>query len=331
MKTRYDRSKLLKWQTSWKSQQVHLETIPKKTVAVKSMEIMTKICKLIQASYGSLKPLLKPWILNLVTLCRENSDRPSRRESWNTTLHGTKFAKNDILEYSFQTFPACKMSVLKIQGSLNFLRRQGLCIFLHVNGLIAALLWPYHTTSLVTNFQREENGSIRIDLRMNWFMLKFLSTILVGFKEVEWYGQYQLLKGQTWCLAALYLIVVQSGWLTTPALLLPSFTIGQWEFSFCSYRPMRAGLLDCLHLCVVGLFDHIVVVVALPQARQRRTQRLSGLRHQLSESRKYCQNKFRNFVEHCHGFELKMASMAVLLVKIVMVIFCFMTTWTEND
>ena len=240
VKTRYDRSKLLKWQTSWKSQQVHLETIPKKTVAVKSMEIMTKICKLIQASCGSLKPLLKPWILNLVTLCRENSDRPSRRESWNTTLHGTKFAKNDILEYSFQTFPACKMSVLKIQDSLNFLRRQGLCIFLHVNGLIAALLWPYHTTSLVTNFQREENGSIRIDLRMNWFMLKFLSTILVGFKEVEWYGQYQLLKGQTWCLAALYLIVVQSGWLTTPALLLPSFTIGQWEFSFCSYRPMRS-------------------------------------------------------------------------------------------
>ena len=174
MKTRYDRSKLLKWQTSWKSQQVQLDTIPKKTVVVKSMEIMTKICKLIQASCGSLKPLLKPWILNLVTLCRENSDRMSRHESRNTTLHGTKLAKNDI---SFQTFPACKMSVLKIQGSLNFLRRQGLCIFLHVNGLIAALLWPYHTTSLVTNFQREENGSIRIDSRINWITLKFLSTI----------------------------------------------------------------------------------------------------------------------------------------------------------
>ena len=189
VKTRYDRSKLLKWQTSWKPQQVHLETIPKKTVAVKSMEIMTKICKLIQASCGSLKPLLKPWILNLVTLCRENSDRPSRRESWNTTLHGTKLAKNDILEYSFQTFPACKMSVLKIQGSLNFLRRQGLCIFLHVNGLIAAL----HCSGRITqhlgslNFQREENGSIRIDSRMNWIIIRcFFSTVWLVFKEVEW-------------------------------------------------------------------------------------------------------------------------------------------------
>ena len=168
MKTRYDRSKLLKWQTSWKSQQVQLDTIPKKTVVVKSMEIMTKICKLIQASCGSLKPLLKPWILILVTLCWEKTWKPKHYTAWHQI--GQKL-------YSFQTFPAHKMSVLKIQGSLNFLRRQGLCIFLHVNGLIAALLWPYHTTSLVTNFQREENGSIRIDSRINWITLKFLSTI----------------------------------------------------------------------------------------------------------------------------------------------------------
>ena len=37
-----------------------------------------------------------------------------------------------------------------------------------------------------------------------------------------------------------------------------------------------------LHLRVVGLLDHVVVVVALPQTGQGRTQRLSRLRHQLS-------------------------------------------------
>ena len=37
-----------------------------------------------------------------------------------------------------------------------------------------------------------------------------------------------------------------------------------------------------LHLCVVGLLHHVVVVVALPQAGQGRTQRLPRLSHQLS-------------------------------------------------
>ena len=59
---------------------------------------------------------------------------------------------------------------------------------------------------------------------------------LVGFKEVEWYGQDQLLKGQTWCLAALYLIIVQSGWLKTlNSTSSPSLII--------HYRPMRVLIL----------------------------------------------------------------------------------------
>ena len=57
------------------------------------------------------------------------------------------------------------------------------------------------------------------------------------------------------------------------------------------YGPMRVLILlistnerrTSLHLCVVGLLDHVVVVVALPQTGQGRTQRLSRLRHQLSE------------------------------------------------
>ena len=54
------------------------------------------------------------------------------------------------------------------------------------------------------------------------------------------------------------------------------------------YGPMRVLILlistnerrTSLHLCVVGLLDHVVVVVALPQAGQGGTQRLSRFRHQ---------------------------------------------------
>ena len=53
-------------------------------------------------------------------------------------------------------------------------------------------------------------------------------------------------------------------------------------------RPMRVLILllstnesrTRLHLCVVGLLHHVVVVVALPQAGQGGTQRLSRFRHQ---------------------------------------------------
>ena len=46
--------------------QIRNQPFLKQAIAVTSMEIMTKICKLIQASCGSLKPFVET--LNLVTL-----------------------------------------------------------------------------------------------------------------------------------------------------------------------------------------------------------------------------------------------------------------------
>ena len=71
-----------------------------------------------------LKPLLKPWILNLVTLKTEHC---TASRCWNTFEKEvqTKMAKIIFI-------PACKISVLKIQGSLNFLRRQMSSRALHI-------------------------------------------------------------------------------------------------------------------------------------------------------------------------------------------------------
>ena len=72
-------------------------------------------------------------------------------------------------------------------------------------------------------------------------------------------------------------------------LLLPSLSVSQWDVSFCPNWPKGREHVDCLHLSgLFWLLDHVVVVVTLPQARERWTEGLTRFTHQLPGENLYC-------------------------------------------